>query len=63
MKRRKKWRPGGRPRQRAQPSRSRSKQILKEMVRAAIPGKGEQNNDANLGVHAADFGEYGRPAA
>lgn len=63
MKHRKKWRPGGRPRQQAQPNGRRSKHLLKEMVRSQIPGKGEQTNDANLGVHTADFGEHRRPAA
>ena len=63
MKRRKKWRPAGRPKQMERSSRSRSKQLLKEMAKSAIPGKGEQDYDANPGVHTAGAGEYGRSAA
>lgn len=63
MKRRKKWRPGGRPRPREQGSRSNRKQMLKTVARSMVPGKGELDHDADIGVCTAGTGEHRRPAA
>lgn len=63
MKRKRRWRPGGRPRQREQVSRSRAKQMLKAATKGMIPGKGDGGSDADYGLRTESAGEYGRPAA
>lgn len=63
MKRKRKWRPGGHPRQHEQMSRSRTKQMLKAAAKTMVPGKGDGERDTDISLHAEGTGKYGRPAA
>ena len=55
MKRRKRWKPGGRPRlPTGTKGGNRRKQKIE--VQALITGKGELNFDADLGISAVDAG-------